>query len=1067
MDSHVKSINTDERSKKRIKFASQKQRAKRASADVYRSYRRKIGVTSAATREEFVHNPQGTERAQKRHRSSHSPLDDSNRTAIAKILNDDDEVSDDSGAEIDVSSTFAEELDVALDRNASEIFSKFHRQIWRLVRSLPEILHHSEKIIDLLLSHMLSPASLPERPSDSEDRESNSNRKEFIINHATTDILHLLTVLARDLRHEIHVYLHDKILPRIIEDLLNPPPPPPESGKQPIPLDVTIVEAAFRAMAYIFRYDSNVLEDQLESIRKYYGATLANRRDLVRRLAAETFAPLVRKIKSQSSRQRHLKRVLKALDTAEDQHATHRSKRIQLDAVDGISQLAFQIVRGVPGKLHSQGHQSLQFVFSFCTGKGSRSKKSSGGLIFSVASTLLDRLCRSMDDSNMISIAEKLMGLLKTSITAYSSEVERGNSSNFQPVVNSLKLLKQLSTFRSGSRSLLHQESRNLRDLFDSIQLLCSADVFSFVALDLRYEVVNHLCPLWKLLQSETGAASWLVKCLVELLKYDRKEDLEKVQLIQAVTEIISKDLLPHLTELSVLNAARRTILAAATSIAEDDPDAALLITFSVASRGVHKNDGDDDKSPGVLAEARSDDSLFFSTSGAWCKLSATEKESLISCCLVSLPGEKSTRNFIAKVIVALRCAPFVMLLSRDTETEEEAKKYYEMTSTWVLGVLNRLEDASSDKSVDDKLKPSVVIAKAVALEALANLSLEYLNFSGKSSVIEKAVLRAKPMAELLILSDSGSLWAIRGVASLTRVLAKLSIRLDNELDQVFDALVPNLRSKCHSLRLNTLEILITYPEKYFVSDHTDLDFDGDLDEDPSFRPPEASASKRGPTCPCDILKAMHRLESIPVKLANERSFVAAISRIEVLGRTGKLPVVYVEAAANHMLGSFYVKFAPIWPVATRCLTLLLKTYEDAVWPAIEATLMSSMERPPIRGKVTLEEDAASDIITFEDHLIACGKWESSDGLNASIFGQSEFSLKDDEVPSFNMTDEDTVTESIWGVAEQSQQTVAKNSRLIVPAFIRFLHNQYYAFHQNDPDARELALQEHVSSDQR
>jgi hypothetical protein len=1062
MDPHVKSINTDERSNKRIKFASQKQRAKRASADVYRSYRRKIGVTSAATREEFVHNPQGTERAQKRHRSSHSPLDDSNRTAIAKILNDDDEGSDGSGVEVDVSSTFAEELDVALDRNASEIFSKFHRQIWRLVRSLPEILHHSEKIIDLLLSHMLSPASLPERPSDSEDSKSDSNRKEFIINHATTDILHLLTVLARDLRHEIHVYLHDKILPRIIEDLLNPPPPPPESAKQPIPLDVTIVEAAFRAMAYIFRYDSNVMEDQLESIRKYYGATLANRRDLVRRLAAETFAPLVRKIKSQSTRQRHLKRVLKALNAADDQHATHRSKRIQLEAVDGISQLAFQIVRGVPGKLHSQGHQSLQFVFSFCTEKGP-----SGGLMFSVASTLLDRLCRSMNDSSMISITEKLMGLLKTSITACSSEVESGNSSNFQPVVNSLKLLKQLSTFRSGSRSLLHQESRTLRDLFDSIQLLCSADVFSLIALDLKYEVVNHLCPLWKVLQSETGAASWLVKCLVELLKYGRKKDLEKVRLIQAVTEIISKDLLSHLTELSVLNSARRTILAAATSIVEDDPDAALLITFSVASRGVHKNGEDDDKSAGVLAEAHSDDSLFFSTSGAWCKLSATEKESLIRCCLVSLPRKKSTRDFIAKVIVALRCAPFVMLLSRDTETEEEAKKYYEMTSTWVLGVLNWLEDASSDKSVDEKLKPSVVIAKSVALEALANLSLEYFNFSGESSVVEKALLLAKPMAELLIFSDSGSLWAIRGVASLTRVLAKLSIRLDNELDKVFDALVPNLRSKCHSLRLNTLEILITYPEKYFVTDHNDLDFDGDLDEDPSFRPPEASASKKGPSGPCDILKAMHRLETIPVKLANERSFVAAISRIEVLARTGKLPVVYVEAAANHMLGSFYVKFAPIWPVATRCLTLLLTTYEDAVWPAIEATLMSSMERPPIREKVTLEEDTASDIITFEDHLIACGKWESSDGLNASIFGQSEFSLKDDEVPSFHMTDEDTVTESIWGVAEQGQQTVAKNSRLIVPAFIRFLHNQYYAFHQNDPDARELALQEHISSDQR
>ena len=56
MESYTKSVNTDKRSRKRLKFASSKERSKRASADVYRSYKRKVGVTSAATREEIVHN---------------------------------------------------------------------------------------------------------------------------------------------------------------------------------------------------------------------------------------------------------------------------------------------------------------------------------------------------------------------------------------------------------------------------------------------------------------------------------------------------------------------------------------------------------------------------------------------------------------------------------------------------------------------------------------------------------------------------------------------------------------------------------------------------------------------------------------------------------------------------------------------------------------------------------------------------------------------------------------------------------------------------------------------------
>ena len=54
---HIKSFNADPTAKNRIKFISAKQRAKQASADVYRSYKRRTGiVTSAASREERVHH---------------------------------------------------------------------------------------------------------------------------------------------------------------------------------------------------------------------------------------------------------------------------------------------------------------------------------------------------------------------------------------------------------------------------------------------------------------------------------------------------------------------------------------------------------------------------------------------------------------------------------------------------------------------------------------------------------------------------------------------------------------------------------------------------------------------------------------------------------------------------------------------------------------------------------------------------------------------------------------------------------------------------------------------------
>ena len=1036
----MKSINTDKRSKKRIKFASVKQRSKRASADVYRSYKRKIGVTSAATREEFVHNPKGTEHSRKRHRSSHSPLEDFNRTAVVKVSTKDDEIhADEHEVELNVSSTFAEELDVALDRNASEIFSKFYRQMWLLVRSLPEILHHSDKIIDLLMSFMLSPASLPERPSDLQEKNSRSKRNEYIINHATTDILHLLAVLARDLRHEIHIHLHTKILPRIVEDLLNPPPPPPESGKQPIPLDVTIVEAAFRTLSYIFRYDSDVLKDDLEAMRKYYGATIVNRRELIRRLAAETFAPQIRKLKSQSARQRHLRRVLKALAATEDQPVTHQSKRTQSDAVDGISQLVFQLVRGVPGKLHSQGQQSLAFILSFCIRRGSK-------LIFSVASTLLAQLCKTMDDVTKATIAEIVLTLTNAEIDAFSKNSEKESNASFQPVLYALKLLNQISSIQSGSL-LFCQEHMYLKSLSDSIEALCNNQAFSNLLTEVRIDVVQELCPLFKALETKSWALSWLSKCMQGLLNVESNS----VGSLKSLALALSRELLPQLSEMSVLNAVGSVILNASSSISSDDPSTALLILFSVASK-TKEYDADDE-------------SLVSFKEGARFKLSRSQKEGIYSICLIKVEAESYSKTFIEKIVVALQCAPFVTFLSCESETKEEMKKHFKQASKWIIKVLTFLENVSVSKSYDVKREEEVIVAKAIALDALAKLMLEYLNISGESSGVEKFALRGKRIAESLISTRSESLWAMKGIASITRVLLKLNLCLDNKLDKVFDALVPNLRSKSHSLRLHTLEVLNSYPQKTFVIDHSDLDLDGDLDEEASYKANGNSVNKKGPRGLCDVLKTMYELERTPVKLSNERRFLALISKIEVLARSGRLPVIYAEAAVNHMLGSFYIKFAPIWPAATRCLISLVNGHEGTVWPAIETKLLSVMERSPRRQERVYDDSLTTKILSFDGYLGSCLRWQDTCGFDVSVFGQSMSSIEHDEIPSFHMTDEETVMECVWGVAEQCQQNVAKNSRLIVPAFLNFLHNQYYAYHLSDPDARELELEKYLEPD--
>jgi hypothetical protein len=372
-EQHIKSLSTG--GKNRLRFSSTRKRSKIASADIYRSYKRRIGVTTAASREERVHHPHQDENRKKRQRTS---AEDAERVAVLGQAGSSD-------SDIDTESTFASELDLAYDRNASEIFAEFHREIWHLVRSLPEVLHHASQIIDILMSYMLSPESNPSERSTIFAQVSGGDRLTYVTNHATTDILHLVAVLARDLRHEIHPYVHSQILSRIVYDLLNPPVPPPELGRQPPPMSVTAVEAAFRTLSYIFRYDSELLlsevdkegqEPCLEKMRQYYGATLGHKRDYVRRLAAESFSPMIRKLKADSARRRHIRRILRALaasaQRSDNEPLPHSLKRAQSDAVDGVAFLLFETARGMSGRLHSKGHQVISCVLDCLT---SESKK--------------------------------------------------------------------------------------------------------------------------------------------------------------------------------------------------------------------------------------------------------------------------------------------------------------------------------------------------------------------------------------------------------------------------------------------------------------------------------------------------------------------------------------------------------------------------------------------------------------------------------------------------------------------------------------------------------------------
>ena len=1059
---HVKSINTDSRSRKRIKFASSKERSKRASADVYRSYKDRVrgGVTNAATREIFVHNAtRNGERARKRQRhnvigkSSNGSKNNHDLTAVVRVSdektfdNNDDSLQeinnlggDDEG--INASSTFTSELDVALDRNASEIFSKFHRQMWILVRSLPEILHNLEKVVDLLLSYIVSPVTAPEKPAlfghfaeTTGEGGSGTAREEFVVNLATTDILHLLAVLARDLRHEIHPYLHTKILPRIIIGLLNPPLPPPESNRQPIPLDVAVVEASFRTLAYIFRYDSSLIANDMESMRQYYGITLGNRRELVRRLSSEIFGPLIRRMKNQNARERHIRRVLRALAVTKKQASSKVLHRTQRDAVDGISQLLFQVIRGVSGDLHSNGSRLLRFLLENlqCDGGGFQDEDGDD-LVFAVVSALLRKLCQHVGDSNFTPVAQEIFLVFHDAVETFLRDQEAQPETphqyaSIESVLNQMRLIVQAFTFNSGHLFDGWSEKK-LSLVSNSISALLQGNHMASLSPHSLSKMTSLLCQIWTSLQVlDEPRFDTVIQAMFDTNFEDSKS-------IFLVSVILAKELLPFLGSTSRRIALIKMIMSSIAEKKELTAEEVLEVVFTVVSSGTGSGCRDNGKDASCF-------SLFGDLDTSGYKVSSEQQKTLCDACIFENPNGIDEQGAQARLSVVLRCVPFLVSLSEDIELATKAGK-------WIVDILSGQGNASN-------IAGSLIV-KGLALESLSTLLNIFLKLPMPRSVVEEFLLLVKPIAQDFILSNASSLWALRGVASLMSLLDKFEIKLCDDPDTWFDRLTSNMRSSNHFLRRYTLEILTSFPLMNFVVDHADLDLSEDLDEEEGFRPPsDTTKMSKGPVGRCDLLKMLLELESAPVRLSEERSLLALIGKVEILARTGRLPAAYAEVAANHMFGMLHVKFSPLWSAAEKAIVTLATAYESTVWPCFEAELVGVMSVESKEKENCDDEAQACEFPTNKRHFHSCRKWETSNGQNVELFSSS-LQFIEGEVACYHVTDSNTVMESVWKVAVLGHKIVVRHSRVIVPLFFNFLQNQYFAYQKNEQDIRELHL---------
>ncbi|KAL3817639.1 hypothetical protein ACHAXA_011727 [Cyclostephanos tholiformis] len=1147
MDQPTKSFNI-QGGKNRLRFASAKFRAKYANADVYRSSDSRRTATSTGLREKRVHGTSfrsgdgGSKSCKKNKTDKHEMKEvryfgrDNDaeghgvgRTAVivsketgGNLAMAYDDAKGIDGQNIDVGSLedeevdqeiqttelitggtiFLTELEISAQRNGSQLYQKLVRELRPLCKSFAELLYHGERIVDLLYAYLLSPRGMKNEHIDSptqprklhnESWKSYKNHLSnkvapygYSVNIATNEVLHLFGVLARELRREIYPFLTTRILPRIIDDMLNPPivstADSPDSLTF-IPLDVSHIEAAFRAVSYLFKYNSDKLlhshlpnnqsgeekisakqqrtVDDADILRQFYGKTICHKRDIARRLACEAYAPLLRKCSGKGLK-RHLSRTVKALaDSLAVSSGTDNSqgKRVRADAIDGVSSLLFEVSRGAPGRLHSEkGRLVAKTIMDCIIGFGSQKKtmkckegydaqqllaleKDKVFAVYEVASQFLYKVRghvarRSQEEGHdmagnafagVLDEMHRALDLTTTMMKELPSSTDSNAVINVYVFRHVIDLMTETIIFQDGRLLSNGFDRCGAADrVADSLQELLGQSIYSKVGHTLQEHILRYLCSAWRTNPGHSSFALRLGKILPTIIsRVDADADLPETGLDPAL--FLCQNLLPYLPKKEASAYLIPAVLGAAASRFEklDDSSLVLLHTISIAvwpktdAESSSDNDIDD-----TAAEA-----LFSWEAAEYCpKISSKVRRSLFDICLttdlesLSKRGKKKSKSDQANVSSQLarvgyisRCIPFLSIIECH----------------------NRISS------------PKII------------------------SAVKRILGEAKMYASSLLFQHPKSMLVVRGVATITAALSYIDpgSYLNDRSNETFELLVPNLAESSHFLRSYTLQVLESYPLRPFVSDHADLDVTDDLDEEPSYRPQtsyekeisnENIPSSSFLSGACDVISLLRTLESLPVAFPNERKLTSLLTRIDVYARTGKLPIVYAEAVTCHMLGLLHVKFAPIWPAAVKVIVSISTAQEGPAWPFIEEALNRSMQKPPIEdistGEIiTSPRDDPCHVGIITHHQSLCIAWEMSKGKKNDILRP----LNDErnaQVSRHAVTDELTLFESIWSILEKAPHLTSTKSKTVVPIFFEFLVSQYYVFHQDEPDSREIDL---------
>ncbi|KAH7080773.1 armadillo-type protein [Paraphoma chrysanthemicola] len=241
----------------------------------------------------------------------------------------------------ELESTFSYFRDAFLEwreLNLSEGFSIFARRVASLCDSLPQVLHHSDRIMELLIEYIQKGDKFSEEP-----------------------LLSLLAHLAHDLgeRFEKHFEQAVTVVSRLAATHA----------------DVEVIEWSFGCLAWLFKYLSRLLVPDLRPVFDLISPLLgkARQKAFVSRFAAESLSFLVRKAGSGYHRDRtplqliikHISEQLEDMQgSAKDYEFQHGLMYLLADSLKGVQRgfhsSAAAIVQELLNETYSENHSHLR-----------------------------------------------------------------------------------------------------------------------------------------------------------------------------------------------------------------------------------------------------------------------------------------------------------------------------------------------------------------------------------------------------------------------------------------------------------------------------------------------------------------------------------------------------------------------------------------------------------------------------------------------------------------------------------------------------------------------------------